>query len=118
MPALIYLASIEYRLRQAREDITPVFPWIMRMARVELEGRLAEKRQLREEFSKRATAIAAKISEAERRGAGDQAPDVIARAKFELAFACRDVTDIHFSVEETAAAFDRAERFADSVSRI
>lgn len=118
VPALVYLASMEYRSRQGRDDVAPVFPWILRQAHVELASRAAAKQQLAGEFSKRAAEIAAKISDAERNGAGDHAPAALARAKFELAFACREVTDIHLSVRETEAAFERAERFAETVSRI
>lgn len=118
VPALVYLASMEYRLRGGRRDVIPVFPWILRKAYAELEDRIAAKRRLAGEFDNRAAAIAAKISDAERSGAGDHAPDIVARAKFELALACRDAKNVHSSVRETGAAFDRAEKLAEAISRI
>lgn len=115
-PALVYLASMEYRSRRGHEDVTPVFPWVLRQAYADLDNRVAAKRQSAKGFSKRAAAIAAKISDAERKGAGDDAPDLVTRAKSALDCACRDAMGFHASVRETEAAFDSAERAAEAIS--
>lgn len=115
IPALLYLASLEYRSWPGHADVTPVFPRIFRAATSELDARIGEKRRMAGEFAKRAAAIRARIAEAERRGPGSCAPAEIARAKSELNSACRDALGVRSSLQETDMAFARAERAAEQL---
>lgn len=117
IPALIYLASLEYRSWPGHEGTTPIFPRVLRAAVAELESRLAEKRRMAEAYAKRAAAIAARIAEAERSGVRNFAPDELARAKSELERARRNALGVRSNLLETDTAFARAEKVADGLLR-
>ncbi len=115
IPALVYLASMEYRLRSGRREMRPAFPLFVREATKDLAARAAAKRDLAVSFAKRESSIAAKILEAERMGAGGCAPKAVADAKAELAHARRNAVEIRFSMKETESTFRNAERSAETI---
>ncbi len=115
IPALIYLASMEYRLLSGRRDVKPAFPLFVREATHDLAARAAAKRDLAVSFAKRESAIAAKILEAERMGAGGCAPGAVAGAKAELERARRKAVEIRFSLKEAESGFQNAERSAETI---
>lgn len=117
IPALIYLASLEYRSRSGQAGIRPIFPRILRAAVAELDGRLTEKRRMAEAFAKRAAAVRSMIAEAERTVASKCSPDELVRAKSELERACRDALGVRSSLMETDMAFARAEKVAGLLRR-
>lgn len=117
IPALIYLASLEYRSRSGQAGIRPIFPRLFRAAVDELDGRLAEKRRMAETFAKRAAAVRSMIAEAERTVARKCSPDELALAKSELERACRDALGVRASLMETDVAFARAEKVAGLLRR-
>lgn len=117
IPALLYLASLEYRSRSGQAGIRPIFPRILRAAVAELDGRLTEKRRMAEAFAKRAAAVRSMIAEAERTVGGKCSPDELARAKSELERACGDALGVRSSLMETDMAFARAEKVADGLLR-
>lgn len=114
-PELLYLASLEYRKMQEREELTPIFPRVVRAATKDLEEIVTAKRQMAGRFASRAAAIGNKIAEAERNGAGNCFPGEIASAKKELERAFIDARMVRASLPETVSSFDRAERLADSL---
>ena len=115
IPALVYLASLEYRSRPGHEGIRPILPRVFRAAVAELEGRLAEKRRMAEAFARRAAAVRSRIAEAERTAAGRYTSADLARAKSELERARRDALGVRSSMLETDTAFARAEKIADAL---
>ncbi len=115
IPALIYLASMEYRLRLGRPGLKPVFPVFVRKATQDLAERAAAKGRLAGRFAQRRDAIAAKIQEAERMGAASCAPGALADAKAELDRARRGAGEVRSSLRDTESAFYSAERAADTI---
>ncbi len=115
IPALVYLASMEYRQRSGRRDVKPAFPLYVREATQDLAGRAAAKRDLAVSFAKRESTIAAKIVEAERMGAAECAPGAVASAKAELERARRKAVEIRFSLKEAESGFQSAERSAETI---
>lgn len=115
IPALLYLASLEYRSLPGHDDVTPIFPRYFRAAISELDARMGEKQRMAAAFARRAAAIKARIAEAERRGPGNCPPELLARAKSELDSAYRDAMGVRSSLQETDMAFARAERAADNL---
>lgn len=115
IPALLYLASLEYRSWPGHADVVPVFPRHFRAATSELDARIGEKRRMAGAFAKRAAAIRARIAEAERRGPGICPPSELARAKSELESAYRGALGARSSLQETDMAFARAEQAADGL---
>lgn len=115
IPALIYLASMEYRSSSGRRDVKPAFPLFVREATRDLAARAAAKRDLAVGFAKRENAIAAKIREAERMGAGECAPGAVASARTELERARRKAVEIRFSLKEAESGFRNAERSAETI---
>ncbi len=114
-PALIYLASLDYRSRAGRQDVSPVFPRIVRKAVGDLDVLVAVKRQMAERFATRSAAIGSRIAEAERMGAGSCEPGELARAKSELYQARIGAAGVRSSLQETEALFDRSEQVADTL---
>ena len=114
-PSLVYLASMEYRLRVGRPALKPAFPVFVREATRDLVARADAKRELAARFAERTNAVAAKIRDAERMGAGDCAPGTLAAAKAELDRARREAAGVRSSVQETESSFVAAERFADTL---
>lgn len=112
-PPLIYLASLEYRSRVGRPELTPAFPKLVREATHDLVARAEAKTQLAGRFTERAGAIVTKIREAERMGAGDCAPGKLEEAKAEVSRARREAADVRSSVQETESAFLKAEQAAN-----
>jgi len=112
-PDLVYLASLEYRKMQRREDLPPVFPRAVHAATKDLQEIIAAKRQMARRFAARATAIGSKIAEAERMGAGNCSPGEVARAKRELERAFIEARTVQSTLPETVLSFDRAERMAE-----
>ena len=115
VPALLYLASLEYRSRQENLDATPVFPHLVRTAIFDLGTQIVAKNRNTPAYAKRVFAVMAKISEAERMGAEKCEPSELARAKAALERARRDAAGVRSSVEETDASFAGAERLADAL---
>ncbi len=115
VPALVYLASMEYRSRLGRPALKPVFPVLVRMATRDLAVRAESRRQLAAGFAEREGAIAAKIREAERMGAGGCAPAAVADAKAELGRARRMSAEVRSGVDDTESAFRSAERLAEAI---
>jgi hypothetical protein len=115
VPALLYLASLEYRSRQGNWDLTPVFPHLVRTAIFDLGTQIVVKNRNTPAYAKRTVAVMAKISKAEKMGAGDCEPTELARTKAALDHARRDAAGVRASVEETDASFSNAERLADSL---
>jgi hypothetical protein len=117
IPALFYLASLEYRSWPGNEGTPLIFPRVLRDAVAELENRLAEKRRMAEAYAKRAAAIAVRIAEAERTVARNISPDELARAKSELERARRNALGVRSNLSETDTAFAQAEKVADGLLR-
>ena len=113
IPALIYLASMEYRWKARRPQLKPAYPVLVRAATRDLEGRVAAKQQLAGRFAERMDAIGVKLYEAELMGAAGCAPGAVADAKAELDMARRGVTDVRSSVQDTESSLLKAERFAE-----
>ena len=112
IPALIYLASLEYRLKSGGAGIKPIYPRLLRAAAAELNGRLAEKNRMAERFAQRAASIRSTIVKAERTIARGLPSDDLTRAKSELETAISSALGVRVSLNETDAAFSRAEQFA------
>lgn len=117
IPALVYLASLEYRSKSGQAGIRPIFPRLLRAAAAELDARLSEKRRMAEAFAKRAAAIKARIAEAEQTAARKCSPDELARARSELQRACREALGVRSTLQETDTAFARAEKVVDGLVR-
>ncbi len=115
IPALVYLASMEYRLSSGHKEAKPVFPLFVREATHDLWARAAAKRDRAVSFAKREDAIAAKILEAERMGAGGCAPGAVANARTELERARQKAVQIRYSLQEAESGFQSAERSADTI---
>ena len=115
VPALIFLASLEYRSWPGNEGVSPIFPRFVRSAIVELDERFAEKCRMAEEYGKRAAAIRAKIAESERLGQENCPPEDLARAKSGLDRACHDALGVRSSIWETDAAFAQVEKIVDGI---
>ncbi len=113
IPALVYLASMEYRLQAHRPKLKPAYPVLVRAATRDLEGRLAAKQALAARFAERTDAIGVKLYEAEIMGASGCAPGAVADARAELEQARRQAGDIRSSVQETESSFRKAERWAE-----
>ncbi len=113
IPALIYLASMEYRLRAGRPQLKPAYPVLVREATRDLEGRFAAKRQLAARFAERSDAIGVKLYQAELMGAAGCAPGAVADAKAQLDEARREARDVRSSVKDAESSFLKAERFAE-----
>lgn len=113
IPALVYLASMEYRLRTRRPQLKPAYPVLVRAATRDLEGRFAAKQQLAERFAERSDAIGVKLYEAELMGAAGCAPGAVADAKAQLVEARREAADVRTSVKDAESSFLKAERFAE-----
>ncbi|MGE5189301.1 MAG: hypothetical protein ACM3NF_04525 [Gemmatimonadota bacterium] len=115
IPALMYLASLEYRSWPGHADVMPVFPRYFRAATSELDARMTQKREMAGMFARRAAAIRARIAEAERRGTRTCSAEELARAKSELDRAYRDALGARTSLQEADVAFARAEKVADGL---
>jgi len=113
IPALIYLASMEYRSKARSPQLKPAYPVLVRAATRDLEGRIAAKQQLAGKFAERTDAIGVKLYTAELMGAAGCAPGAVADAKAELDLARREATDLRYSVQDTESSFRKAERFAE-----
>jgi hypothetical protein len=114
-PALLYLASLEYRSRPGNREVTPVFPRLVRKAVIDLGTQVVAKRRMAPTYAKRAASVMAKISEAELMGAKECQPGELAQAKDELDRARRDAAGVRSDVQETDAAFARAEQVAEGL---
>ncbi|PWB63075.1 MAG: hypothetical protein C3F14_08750, partial [Deltaproteobacteria bacterium] len=114
-PALLYLASLQYRSRVGGQGVTPVFPRIVKAGVMELGTQVAAKNRMAATYAKRGALIGEKIADAERMGARDCTPSELARAKAELDRARSDATGIRSGIQETDASFARAERIADAL---
>jgi hypothetical protein len=114
-PALLYLASLEYRSRAGHQGVTPVFPRIVRTAVGDLGAQAAAKSRMAATYAKRSALIGAKIADAERMGAMECSPSELVRAKAELDRARHDAAGIRSGIRETDASFARAEQIADAL---
>ncbi len=114
-PALLYLASLDYRAKAGNKGVTPVFPRVVRSAVIDLGTQVVAKNRMSPTFARRAAAVMAKITEAERMGAKDCQPGELAQAKAELSRARADAAAVRKGVQETDAAFAKAEQAADSL---
>lgn len=106
---LLFRASLEYRFRQGREDAPLLYPDLVRKAASGIERRITDKMDSAERNAKRADDISARIIEAEEAGAGECRPQMVARAKAELAVARVGITDLDFDPAVTEAVLARAE---------
>jgi hypothetical protein len=111
-PALLYLASMEYRARPGHEGVTPVFPLNVRAAT--REARVVAEWKKAGPFAERAAAVEFKIAVAERMGAGDCTRIELESAKLLLDRA-RNVAAASRNNTEGAEWLGRAERNADSL---
>jgi hypothetical protein len=114
-PALLYLASLQYRSRVGGQGVTPVFPRIVKAGVMELGTQTVAKSRMAATYAKRGALIGEKIADAERMGAMDCTPGELARAKAELDRARRDAAGIRSGIQETDASFARAEQIADAL---
>ncbi|HEY7586454.1 MAG TPA: hypothetical protein VH866_08095 [Candidatus Deferrimicrobiaceae bacterium] len=114
-PALLYLASLDYRSRTGNKGVTPVFPRVVRSAVIDLGTQVVAKNRMAPAYAKRAATVMAKIAEAERMGAKDCQPGELAQTKAELNRARADAAGVRKDVQETDAAFAKAEKAADSL---
>ena len=112
-PDLVRLASLEYMKKQGRHFLPPVSPGVVRAAIKELEANMAAKRQMAPRLATRAAAIASRIAEAERLGAGNCSPSGVSRTRMELEQAFLESRTARSALSDAVASFDRAERFAD-----
>jgi len=114
-PALLYLASLEYRSKPGHQGVTPVFPRIVRTAVFDLGSQIVAKSRMAPTYAKRAATILTRITEAERMGAGQCEPSELVRAKSELDRARRAAAGVRSDVRETDASFARAQQVADAL---
>lgn len=114
-PALLYLASMEYRARPGHEGVTPVFPLNVRAAT--REARVVAEWKKAGPFAERAAAVEFKIAVAERMGAGDCTRVELESAKLLLDRARNVAAASRNNRNNTEGAewLDRAERNADSL---
>ncbi len=117
-PALLYLASLEYRSRSGHEGVKPVLPLVVRAAAKDIEARVVAKQGMAASYAKRASAIGTRIAETERIGAEECSPGDLALAKSELELARREAGGVRTSLLETESLFRRAEQAADSILSI
>jgi hypothetical protein len=111
-PALLYLASMEYRAKPGHEDVKPVIPRYVRAAT--REARVVEEWRKAGPFSERAAVVEFKIEVAERMGAGECARVELESAKLLLDRA-RNVAAASRDNSKGAEWLDRAERNAESL---
>jgi len=111
-PALLYLASMEYRAKPGHEGVTPVFPGNVRAAIREVHT-VAEWKKAGP-FKERAAAVDFKIAVAERMGAGECSKVELESAKLLLDRA-RNVAAASRNNTVGVEWLDRAERNADSL---
>jgi hypothetical protein len=114
-PALLYLASLEYRSMPGHQGVTPAFPRLVRTAAFELGTQVVDKSRMAGIYAKRIAAMGVKIAGAERMGAEERAPRELARANSELDRARMDATGVRSGIQETEASFARAEQTADTL---
>jgi len=114
-PALLYLASLEYRSMPGHQGVTPAFPRLVRAAAFDLGIQVVDKSRMAGIYAKRIAVMGVKIAEAERMGAEESAPRELARAKYELDRARMDATGVRSGIQETEASFARAEHTADTL---
>lgn len=111
-PALLYLASMEYRSKPGRAEVKPVLPRYVRAATA--EARVAAASERTGPFAKRASTVEFKIAVAERMGAGECSRFELESAKLLLERA-RNVAAASRSDRKGAEWLDQAERNADSL---
>jgi hypothetical protein len=112
-PSLVHFASLEFIKKRRQRILTPVSTEAVHKAIKELEAIMDAKRKMAPRLAARARAIASRIKEAERMGAGDCSPGDVSRTKAELEQAFMEARTTRSAPSETVASFDRAERFAD-----
>lgn len=114
-PALVYLASLEYRSRPGHQGVNPAFPRLVRTAIYELGSTVVAKNRMAPAYAARTTGIRNKIAEAERMGAQDCQPGELAGAKSALDHALRAASGARVGVPETDTSFAKAEKAADAL---
>jgi hypothetical protein len=114
-PALVYLASMEFRSRSGNENVTPAFPRLVRAAVFELGSTAVARNRMGPAHAKRTGDIMTKIAEAERMGAKACQPQELARARNDLDRARGAASDVRAGIEETDALYVKAEQAADAI---
>jgi hypothetical protein len=114
-PALVYLASLEFRARPGHAEATPAFPRLVRAAASDLGSTAAAGNRMGPDYAKRAADIMTKFSEAERMGAQVCQPQELARARNELNRARSAASGVRAGVMEIDALFVNAENAADAI---
>lgn len=102
---LIYRAFLDYRAKTERSDLSPIYPYQVRMASAELAERF-------ERVAQRARRIEDSILEAERMGARECSPTELSIAWAELETAGHRAAENGYDIGKTEAAFANAERAA------
>lgn len=110
--SLLFLSSLEFRVRQGDARIRPILPSRVRMAVSELQASILNRWKESESLESRLHEIAARIVSAERMGAQDRFPREFALVQAELRYARHASADGMFDLEEAETSILRAKEAA------
>jgi hypothetical protein len=113
---LLFRASLEYRSRKGEEDAPLLYPHLVKKAASGIEKKIMAKMDAASRSAKRADAIAARIAQAEKTGAGDCQAQELALAKAELAVALGGISDLNMDASLTETVLARAESASSTLS--
>ncbi|GAB4361950.1 MAG: hypothetical protein Kow00128_01250 [Deltaproteobacteria bacterium] len=106
--SLIFRAFLDYRAKTGKQDLKPVYPYMVRKAAADLTERF-------EIVAQRARRIEISLREAERMGAKECSPSELSIAWAELEVAGRQAAENGYDIGRTEAVFAHAERAASNL---
>lgn len=106
--SLIFRAFLDYRAKSGKQDLKPVYPYMVRKAAADLIQRF-------EVVARRARRIESSIREAERMGAKECSHSELSIAWAELEVAGRQAAENGYDIGKTESVFAHAERAASNL---